>query len=104
MSIKVFKADAVPARGAVLVVHGLNNRPEVMDALIDVLVRAGLPSKAEARRRITQGAVRVNGEKVSRDEVHRRIGTKDLEDFDGAKASIVRFGKGRVATVRLQDR
>ena len=48
-STAFFDSTVQPARGAVVVVHGLNNRPEVMDALIEVLrpngfncVRVGL--------------------------------------------------------------
>ncbi|MDH3524129.1 MAG: tyrosine--tRNA ligase [Acidobacteriota bacterium] len=67
--------------------------------LIDALVQAGIGSRSEARRRIQQGGVRINGERVGGEEIDRRIGPDDLNDFDGRQAAVLRFGKGRLATV-----
>jgi len=41
MTATLFETDIDPALGVVLVVHGLNNKPEVMDSLINVLVSNG---------------------------------------------------------------
>jgi hypothetical protein len=41
MTATLIGTDADPALGVVLVVHGLNNKPEVMDSLISVLVDNG---------------------------------------------------------------
>jgi hypothetical protein len=44
MTATLIETDADPAFGVVLVVHGLNNKPEVMDSLISVLVDNGFHS------------------------------------------------------------
>jgi hypothetical protein len=41
MTARLIETDGDPALGVVLVVHGLNNKPEVMDSLISVLVDNG---------------------------------------------------------------
>lgn len=47
MAITTFKwisSDSPPGRGVVIVAHGLNNRPEIMDSLINSLSQNGLDS------------------------------------------------------------
>jgi hypothetical protein len=41
MTVKLFETDAEIVNGVVIVAHGLNNKPEVMDSLIGVLVGEG---------------------------------------------------------------
>ncbi|TAD88252.1 MAG: tyrosine--tRNA ligase [Alphaproteobacteria bacterium] len=66
--------------------------------LVDALVATGLcASKGEARRQIEQGAIRVNGEVVARDQVARVLTAAEL--IDGTVA-VLKRGKRNTALVR----
>ncbi len=70
--------------------------PEV--SLIDALVATELcASKGEARRQIEQGAIRVNGTAVSRDQVQRALTPADLID---GEVVVLKRGKRNTALVR----
>ncbi len=67
--------------------------------LIDLLVKAGLRSRGEARRLIEGGGVQVNGARV--EDPRRALGLADLLEADGQRAALVRYGKGKIVKVMI---
>jgi tyrosyl-tRNA synthetase len=67
--------------------------------LVDLLVRAGVRSKSEARRLIEGGGVQVNGVRV--EHFQQTLGLGDLKDAGSGRAALVRFGRGKIFKVQL---
>jgi len=59
------------------------------------------PSMGEAKRLLVSGAVQVNGKKV--DDPLRALTVDDLLEYGGQRGALVRFGKGKVIVVLLQQ-
>jgi tyrosyl-tRNA synthetase len=79
------------------IVHGAAATAGVQ--LIDLLVRAGVRSKSEARRLIEGGGVQVNGARVQ--NLQQALGLADLQEVGGQRTALIRFGKGKVIKVQL---
>ena len=70
-------------------------------SILTILAAVGVESKSQARRLIEQGGVTLNDQRLGKADRDRLIGLADLRDFGGLKAAIVRYGKGKAATVVL---
>ncbi len=70
-------------------------------SILTILAAVGVESKSQARRLIEQGGVTLNDQRLSKADRDRVIGLADLRDFDGQKAAVLRYGKGKAATVVL---
>lgn len=69
--------------------------------LINILTQVGVKSRGDARRLIIQGGVVLNETRLGADDMMRNITMDDLKDYDGLKAAVIRFGKGRAAKIVL---
>jgi len=68
----------------------------------DLLMRAGLKSKGEAKRLVEGGGVHVNDARVA--DIQQRLSDANLRDFGDQGAAVIRYGKGKVVKVMLPSR
>ncbi|MBI3763626.1 MAG: tyrosine--tRNA ligase [Chloroflexi bacterium] len=97
-SLKAFGGAGLPQDVPTITLTGDEAAAGVL--LTELLVRAGIKSKGEAKRLIEGGGVQVNDTRVS--TVQQKIGRADLRDLDGGRAAVVRYGKGKILRVLLK--
>ena len=68
----------------------------------DLLMRAGLKSKGEAKRLVEGGGVHVNDARVA--DIQQRLSDANLRDFGDQGAAVIRYGKGKVVKVTFPSR
>jgi tyrosyl-tRNA synthetase len=99
-SLRAFKGTGLPSEVPTVVLSAAEAQAGV--PLITLLTQVGVKSRSEARRLIEQGGVLVNGERLGQGDMQYQVGLKDFRDFDGEKAAVIRFGKGKAAKVLLR--
>lgn len=96
---RAFKGAGLPTEVPTVTIS--REEAETGMSLATLLTKVGLGSRSEARRRIEGGGVTLNEVRLSKDDMNRLIRLDDLRDFDGQKAAIVTFGKGKAAKIVL---